>query len=274
MSYLAQAAKPTNKPPMITIVGSAGVGKTTLGAMFPNPIFIQAEDGAAVFEAWDEDKQPTLLPAIPKATTRSQEAKNTLMNQLRELAAAEHDFKTLVVDSVTSLNVMLEGEIALRDGVGNVADASGGFHKGYLEVAQWHADFISACDILRKLKGMSIVFLAHTGVEKIKNSPTETTEYAVYGIDMHKKSASLYVTNSDAVLYIIKEEFVTGGETNKKGQTTKLGRVMQTGDRKIITTGDGIVGYVSAKNRYNMPSEIDLENGENPLLSYIKYFQE
>ncbi|HEY4714874.1 MAG TPA: ATP-binding protein [Aquirhabdus sp.] len=273
MSFLAQATKPSNKPPMITIVGSAGVGKTTLGASFPAPIFIQAEDGASVFESWDEDEKPTFLPALPKPTKgKTASTKDTLMAQLRELVTAEHDFKTLIVDSITSLNVMLEGEIAQRDGVGNVADASGGFHKGYLEVAQWHADFISACDILRKMRGMSIVFLAHTGIEKVKNSPSETTEYAVYGIDMHKKAASLYVSQSDAVLYVKKEEFITGGATDKKGNTTKAGRVMQTGDRKIITSGDGLVGYVSAKNRYNMPSEIDLEAGENPILQYIKFF--
>lgn len=76
------------------------------------------------------------------------------------------------------------------------------------------------------------------------------------------------------MLYIKKEELVTGQETNKRGQTTKYGRVTQTGRRTIITTGDGLVGYVTAKNRYGMPPEIELPMGENPILQYIKFYSQ
>src|SRR5690606_8548031 len=112
MSYLEQAKKPQAKPPIITIVGSPGTGKTTLGALFPDPIFIQAEDGTAVFESWEESMQPTLLPALPKSNT-----KDALTAQMRELVTADHGFKSLVVDTVTALNVMFEQEIAERDDV-------------------------------------------------------------------------------------------------------------------------------------------------------------
>lgn len=278
MSFLEKASKPKATPPIITIVGSPGAGKTSFAGTFPNPIFIQAETVSAVFEGWDDDVQPTLLPEIPKAVADAAgnitvSPKQHVMDQLRELASADHGFKTLVVDSVTAFNAKLESEIALRDGVGTIADASGGYFKGYTEVAQWHADFMYACQVLAKRKGMAIVLLAHTGIEKIKNSPDEASEYSVYSLDMYKKSASIYINNSDVVLYIKKEEFITGAETNKKGQTTKYGRVMQTGDRKIITTGDGLTGYVAAKSRYAMPAEIELPLGSNPLLQYIKHFQ-
>lgn len=277
MSYLSQAKKPMASPPIITIVGTPGTGKTSLAGTFPSPIFIQAEDASAVFESWDEEVQPTLLPELPKAAVdkagnMTSSTRGVLMDQLRELATAEHSYKTLIVDSITVLNSMLEAEIAVRDGVGNVADAAGGYHKAFIEIAQWHADFMYACQVLAKRKDMAIVFLAHTGIQKIKNSPEEASEYAVYSLDMHQKSAAVYISNSDAVLYIKKEEFVTGGATNKKGQTTKYGRVMQTGERKLITTGDGMTGYVAAKSRYNMPAELDLPLGENPLLQYIKHF--
>lgn len=278
MSYLSQAKKPQPSPPIITIVGSPGTGKTSFAGTFPNPIFIQAEDASAVFESWAEDVQPTLLPELPKsavdkAGNMTVSTKDTIMGQLRELVTDEHEFKTLVVDSVTAMNLLLETEIAMRDSVGNVADAAGGYHKGFLEVAQWHADFMHACMVLSKRRNMAIVFLAHSGVQKIKNSPEEASEYTVYSLDMHQKSAAVYINNSDAVFYIKKEEFVIGGERNKKGQTTKYGRVMQTGERKLITTGDGLTGYVAAKSRYNMPAEIDLPMGENPVLQFISYFK-
>ena len=279
MSYLSQAKKPVSSPPIITIIGSPGTGKTSFAGTFPKPIFIQAEDASAVFESWDEAVQPTLLPELPKAAVDkagnlTTSTKDILMAQMRELATADHDFKTLIIDSVTEMNLKLESELALADGVSNVAEASGGYHKGFLTVAQWHADFMYACQVLAKRKNMAIVLLAHTGVEKIKNSPDEASEYSVYSLDMHKKSAAVYINNSDAVFYIKKEEFVTGGSTNNKGQTTKYGRVMQTGDRKLITTGDGLTGYVSAKSRYSMPPELDLPLGENPVLPFIKHFNQ
>ena len=197
-----------------------------------------------------------------------------LMDQLREVATADHEFKTLVIDSVTALSRKLETEIALTDDVATVADAAGGFHKGYTQLASMHAEIIYACEMIRKRKNMAVVFLAHAGIVKVKNRPDEGAEYTVYSLDMHKDSAQAYISNSDAVVYIKKEEFIQGAESNRKGQTTKFGRAMQTGERVLITSGDGLVGYVAAKSRYPMPVEIPLPQGENPLLQYIPFFQQ
>ena len=45
MSILDQITKPKPRPLAVTIIGEAGLGKTSLGATFPKPIFIRAEDG-------------------------------------------------------------------------------------------------------------------------------------------------------------------------------------------------------------------------------------
>lgn len=280
MSHLLQAKKPATQPPMLCIVGSPGTGKTSLGGLFPSPIFVQAENSAATFESWDDDVQPVLLPALPKQDQQARaEIKDrvitpheTLLAQLRELATAEHDFKTLVIDSITSLSSLYEEALAIKYDVPTVADAAGGFHKGFIELAGLHAELLHACDVIRKRRGMAIVFLAHTGIEKIKSSPDEASEYAVYSINMNQKSSALYVAQCDAVLYLTKERIIVGTESNKKGQVTKYGRAIESGDRKIITSGDGRMGYIAAKNRYNMPPEIPLPMGENPLLQWIKHF--
>lgn len=275
MSFLAQAVKPAQQPkaPIITVIGSPGAGKTSFAGTFPNPIFIQAEDAGTVFESWSNEVQPTMLPILPKAT-KQVSTFDTLIAQLRELATAEHDFKSLVVDSITALNSKLEHELCVKYDVATVADAAGGYHKGFLELASKHAEFMSACEVLRNRKGMTIVLLGHTGVQKIKNSPDQGAEYSVYSLDMHQASASVFISNSDAVFYIKKEEFITGAETNRKGQTTKYGRSMQTGQRLLVTSGDGLLGYVSAKSRYPMPSEIPLPLGENPVQAYIPFFNQ
>ena len=106
----------------------------------------------------------------------------------------------------------------------------------------------------------------------MKNRP-DAEEYSVYSLDMHKDSIPVYVNLVDAVLYLRQEEFVKGGATDKKGITTKLGKVVQTGDRILVTSGDGRIGYVNAKNRYDLDSEIPMPIGANPLLDLIPYFK-
>ena len=281
MSFLEKARKPgaNPAPPIVTIVSAPGAGKTSFAGMFPGALFVQAESAGTVFETWAEDSQPTLLPPLPKVS--KDEAGNvkgstytTLMDQLREVATGEHGYTTLVIDSVTALSRKLEQEIAMRDAVATVADASGGFHKGYSELASWHSEIVYACEMIRQRRKMAIIFLAHSGVVKMKNRPDEGAEYTVYSLDMHRDSAQVYISNSDAVIYIKKEEFIQGAATDRKGQTTKFGRAMQTGDRVLITSGDGLVGYVAAKSRYPMPVEIALPQGDNPLLQYIPFFNQ
>lgn len=276
MSYLARASKPAAKPPMLTIVGSPGSGKTTLGALFPGAIMLMAEDGASVFENWDDDAQPAVLPRLPKASKddlgNMRSTKETLFGIMDELMGTDHGYKTLVLDSITTLDMLFGHEIALRDGVNTVADASGGFHKGYAEVASWHAELIYKCEQLRAVKKMAVVFLAHTGIKKIRNRPDAAADYSVFSMDMDNQALSIYTSQCDGVLYLVKDEFVTGAETNRKGQTTKYGRIMQTGERKLVTSSDGQVGYINAKNRYNMPAELPVEHGTNPILGYIKFY--
>ena len=60
MSYLDQIKKATPQAPVITIVGFAGAGKSTLAGLFPSPIFIQAENATSVFETLADRKSTRL----------------------------------------------------------------------------------------------------------------------------------------------------------------------------------------------------------------------
>ena len=140
------------------------------------------------------------------------------------------------------------------------------------DVAGMHAKLRSACEHLRK-RGISVVFLAHTGIVKMKNRP-ESGEYVAYSLDMHERSRAIYVSSSDIVAYLKARDFVIGGEENKKGQTTKFGRVTNTGERVLITSSDGTIGYIDAKNRYALPDEIEVNKGENPLIALIPFYSQ
>ncbi len=275
MSYLRQVKKATAQAPVITVVGFAGSGKSSLAGLFPNAIFIQAENATSVFETMPEELQPAFFPQLPIANAkRNIKTSDVLFEQLRELMTQEHDFKTVVIDSITALNIMFENEVVEFDekGASNIGEAQGGYNKGYLVVAGIHAKLRAACEHLRK-RGISVVFLAHTGIIKMKNRP-DGGEYVAYSLDMHERSRSVYVSSSDIVAYLKARDFVVGNEENKKGQTTKFGRVTNTGERVLITSSDGTIGYIDAKNRYNLPDEIEVNKGENPLLPLIPFYNQ
>src|SRR5690606_14565608 len=105
----------------------------------------------------------------------------------------------------------LEGEVVEFDenNATNIGDASGGFHKGFLVVAGMHAKIRQACEHLRR-KGIAVVFLSHTGIVKMKNRPDAGTEYTAYSLDMPEKARQIYISSSDAVLYLKAKEFVMG----------------------------------------------------------------
>ena len=273
MTYLEQVRKPRPQAPIITLVGFPGVGKSTLGGLFPSPIFIQAENAGAVFEKWPEEKKPPMFPIIPSASAaRGIMPSETIIEQLRELISQPHGFKTVVIDAVTTLHALFEDEIVSFDPnkPSNIGDAAGSYGKGYLAAANLHAKVMNACEHLRR-RGIGVVFLAHTGIGKIKNRP-DVEAYSTWTIDMHEASRRIYVANSDAVIYMHSREFVTGVETDKKGRLTKLGKIRSTGERILITSSEGTTGFVDAKNRYGMPCEIECEEGDNPILQYVPFY--
>lgn len=273
MSYLTQAKKAQPQAPVLTVVGFPGVGKSTLAATFPNPIFVQAENATSVFETWDHERQPTFFPELPAPSAKRQvRPSDVLLDQLRELATADHDFKTVVVDAVTTLNMLFEAEVIEFDinNPDNIGEAAGGFGKGYLAVAGLHAKVRNACEHLRR-KGIAVVFLAHSGINKVKNRP-DVEAYSTWSLDMHEASRRIYVNTSDAVLYLKSREFVMGSDKDKKGNVKTFGKMTNTGERVLITASEGTIGYVDAKNRYRIPQELDVAEGDNPILQYIPFF--
>lgn len=267
---LSQLTKPQAKPPMMTICGSAGTGKTTLAALFPNPVLLRAENGYSVFDTWADDAKPVPLPVLPKST-KEISTHATIMQQLEALRDQPHNFKTLIVDTVSSLDDLFEDETCINDDVTNIGEAAGGYGKGTKVTKRMHEEIKSLCDYLNTRKRMTVIFLAHLNVKKIKNRP-DADEYTIFSLDMSDDCIATYTNLVDAVLYLRQDEFIKGVTTDKKGNTTKFGKVVQTGARTLVTSGDGRIGYANAKNRYDLDSEIPVAKGENPLLSLIPYY--
>lgn len=245
---LSALSRPDGKRPIIaTIFGEAGVGKTTLAAMFPAPVFIRTEDGTKSLEGHPD------VQLFPVARS-SQD----VFDAIEALATQDHDRKTLVVDSITQLATMIEAEIVASDPKAkSINQAMGGYGAGYGAAADMHRRIREWAGDLSIDRGMNIVWIGHAETETLDLPDTDS--YARYTIRMHKKSVPHYVDNADLVAFIRLKTF-----TVSKGDKTKA---KSTGEREIIC--HPVASNVS-KNRFGLFEAIPfpLESG-NPFDAFV-----
>ena len=244
---LSNIEKPQDRPIIATITGDAGVGKTTWAATFPKPIFIRAEDG---LQAVPLAQRPDAFPVLTSP--------DDLWDQLTSLIKEEHDYKTLVVDSVTQLETMFGEHIIATDPKkpSSLAQAVGGYGAGYQAVSALHGRLRKAAKMLNEKRGMHVVFIAHSDVSTVELPDQDP--YSRYELRLHKKSMPHYTDNVDLIAYLKLETFTTGD-----------------GDRKkAISDGTRVaVCYTAAaqisKNRYGITEDIHVAPGQNPLVGII-----
>jgi hypothetical protein len=247
MSILSSIAKPDDRSIICTITGDAGLGKTSLSATFPNPIFIRAEDG---LQAVPSESRPDAFPLLSNV--------DMLWEQLTALIKEDHKYKTLVVDSVTQLDTLFTNYIVDTDPKKpkSIAQALGGYGAGFQALSSLHGRVRKAAGILNETKGMNIVFIAHSETETIELPDADP--YTRYNIRMQKKSVSHYTDNVDLVGYLKLETHTMGDGERKKA--------ISDGTRILVT-------YASAsnvsKNRYGITNDLVVMAGQNPLINLI-----
>jgi hypothetical protein len=249
MSILEQAAVPEQPPQIITICGDAGMGKSSLAATFPKPIFIRAEDGVArIPEAF----RPLALPVVRN--------EDSVWEQLKALIHDKHDFKTVVIDTISAADRMFVQSILAQDGrAKSINQALGGYGAGFAALAAKHQQLRSAAEALRVKRGMNVVFLAHTEVGMMRLPDQD--DFTRYTLRMtHDKSLPPYLDDVDAVGFLRQRVVLKGDEGERK-------KAISDGTRELIM-------HLSAsnvsKNAYGIDEPIEVKLGENPLAEYLK----
>ena len=253
MSMLSAIEKPKDRPPIITICGDAGAGKTRLAATFLNPIFIRAEDG---MQSIPTSERPDAFPVLrgPKAT----EIVKALFDQMIALLREPHEYQTLVIDSVTALDEIFTAEALEKDGKAKtLATALGGYGAGVQYVSSQHHRVRKAAQLLNERRGMTVVFLAHADIETMRLPDQD--DYQRWSLRLPQKSLPVYVDYCDVVGFIRQVSVIKGEEGERK-------RALSSEDRElIIYSGAAQV----SKNRYGITEALDVPEGENPLLGLI-----
>jgi len=248
MSLLDTISKPADKPAIITVAGEAGVGKTRFAGTFPKGIFIRAEDG---MQSIPDAERPDAFPVVTSP--------DDVYNQLSTLIKEEHDYKTLVIDSVTALEAVFIKHVVDTDPKEpkSINQALGGYGAGLRKVAAMHARVRKAAGILRDKRGMAVVFIAHTDTETI--DPPDGEPYTRLSLRLGSRSMQPYVDDVDAVGMIAIERFIRGDDDGPGKATTSGQRILKM---------QSSVAHVS-KNRFGIEKEILLNEGENPLAGIV-----
>jgi DNA polymerase III delta prime subunit len=121
MSLIQKATKPEGikqKKPHILLYGKPGSGKTYAALDFPNTIYIDTENGATLPHYTDK-----LLKSggMYFGTEHGSGDFTTVVNLVKELATTKHQYKTLVIDSLSKIfndEIAKEAERLLKSGQG------------------------------------------------------------------------------------------------------------------------------------------------------------
>lgn len=215
-------------PIKICIYGAEGVGKTSLAAQMPEPLFIDTEGGTSRLNvrrikctAWED------LIAI-----------------IKEVVSTPTVCKTLVIDTADWAESLCVDFVCNKYRKANIEDF--GYGKGYTYLAEEFGEFLK---LLNKLVdvGINPVVIAH-GKPRKYELPEEQGQFDRWEMKLSKQVAPLIKEWCDMLLFCNYKTFVVTTENNTKKA--------QGGKRVMYTTHNPCW---DAKNRFGLADELDLD---------------
>ena len=218
----------TPAPPRVLIYSDPGVGKSSFAATAPKPVFIPLEDGLDQISC-------TKFPHVKDFAT--------LIADLKAVLNEEHDFQTLVIDSLSALQNVVSDGVCAAAGAKFLTAAYGGYNRGPdAALVQFRKDVYSLLDEIRQKRNMCIIQIAHSHDETVKYTDGSTDRRTAPRLIAAIRDWVVEWNDIVAYAKIRTMEDASGGKIviGKNG-----------GDREMYCVGDT---RLLAKNRYGIPA--------------------
>ncbi len=201
-------------PPRIMVYGTEGIGKSTIASRAPKPIFVQTEDGLGEIDCHK----------FPLARSL-----DDVHAGLAELLSEQHDYQTVVVDSLDWLERMIWDALCKNYGVSSIEKVDGGYGKGYVHALGSWRRVVDQLALVREQRNMMVVLLAHAKVERFEDP--EETAYDRYSPRLNKHAGALISEWCDAVLFATRK-IVTRHRNRRLQSHPHQGRGRRQGRRR------------------------------------------
>jgi hypothetical protein len=222
------------KAQKVILYGPEGIGKSSLAANFPDPLFIDTEGSTSNMDVARLDK-PTSW---------------TFILQQIEFIKQQHPCKTLVIDTIDWAERMGIEHICQTNQKKSIEDF--GYGSGYIKAEEEMGRFLNLLqDVVDQ--GINVVLNAHAQIRKFEQ-PDEMGAYDRYELKLGKKTtartSALVKEWADMVLFINYKTYSIA--TDDKGKKHKG----QGGIRTVFATHHPAW---DAKNRHGLPDEFPLD---------------
>lgn len=225
----------TSLPPRLVVYGTEGIGKSTFACSAPSPIVIQTEDGLGQIEA---DKFPV--------AARLEDVQADLI----ELETQEHEYQTLVLDSLDWLERLIWDYVCRSQKKEDISQF--GYGQGYTLALKYWRELLEQMDRLRATKGIAVILVAHSKIERYEDP--EAPAYDRYSPRLHKLAAGVISEWCDALLFATRRIRVS--EEQGRGGVRHLAATTKSGEERVLRCVGGPA--CMAKNRFGLPNEIPL----------------
>ena len=229
------------------IYGPRKIGKTTVGADAPVPIFIDTTNST-------EHVHVTRYPCEGPWTWQA------LMDALDDLLRNPHPYQTLVIEDVGDLehNVVWKHVLATHKTDGKDAHypttiEGYGYGKGYNIAAQYWRELSARLDELRLKKGMHVIILGHSKIKNFKNPKGE--DFETWQPAVHELAAGILGADFDVICFM---SYLDSTKEKGAGFTKKTRGL--TGDRVFYLAYDAAWPLVGCRLPMDSVVDVDLEH--------------
>lgn len=220
-----------NRAQKVVIYGSEGIGKTTLAAAFPDPVFIDTEGGTSHMDVRRIETPPNW---------------EALVATVNEVADTPNVCGSLILDTADWAEQLAVDSICTKYKKAGIEDF--GYGKGYTYLAEEFSRLLAAFDrVIRS--GVHVVITAHAKMRKFEQ-PDEMGAYDRWEMKLSKQVAPLLKEWCDMLLFCNYQTFVVHGDNPMEKSKAQ-------GGKRVIYTSHHPCW--DAKNRHGLQECLPLD---------------